>query len=144
MAKTPREAQKEFEMDLKNFTDKYLPEQQTLFVRKISMDLLADITLRSPVDTGRFRGAWVVGVNSPNTSEPNTPDKVGIATITRGVSEIGSVRAGDKVNISNNVEYAVALEYGHSKKAPQGVVAVAINRIMAKLQQSKNKSVEDM
>lgn len=117
---------KNFSLELEEFMTDFCPEQEVLFVRKIAMDLLADITARSPVDTGRFRSSWVVGINKPDLSQPTEIDKTGGKTLAAGSSRISQAKHRDAIYISNNVKYAIALEHGHSKQAPQGVVAVAV------------------
>jgi len=140
-------AQSQFEMQLKDFTDVLLPEYQTVFVKKVSGKLLEEIINKSPVDTGRFRGAWVVNNNTADRSEPNTPDKSeGQANIsyTRARVLIESLKQGDVVYISNNLDYALMLEYGWSEKAPEGVVAVSLNEIDAWLQGVKKTAIDSL
>lgn len=143
MAKNETNAM-EFNLSLEKFAKGYLPETQTLFIKKIAMDLADKLIKMSPVDTGMFKGAWVAGVNNVDSSKPNTPDKSGVATMARIQSMIGTVQAGDTIYISNNMEYAVKLEHGHSKQAPQGMVAISINFIEAQLQARQKIDVEDM
>ena len=133
-----------FEAQLKEFSDVLLPEYQTVFVKKISMELLKKLINKSPVDTGRFRGAWVVGRNTPDRSEPDNPDPTGIATEIKGISDIGAIREGDIVYISNNLDYALMLEYGWSKQAPQGMAAISLNEIEAWLQGVKKTAIESL
>lgn len=133
-----------FEAQLKEFSDVLLPEYQTVFVKKISMELLKKLINKSPVDTGRFRGAWVVGRNTPDRSEPDSPDPTGIATEIKGISDIGAIREGDIVYISNNLDYALMLEYGWSKQAPSGMAAVSLNEIEAWLQGVKKTAIDSL
>lgn len=133
-----------FEAQLKEFSDVFLPEYQTVFVKKISMELLKKLINKSPVDTGRFRGAWVVGRNTPDRSEPDSPDPTGIATEIKGISDIGAIREGDIVYISNNLDYALMLEYGWSKQAPQGMAAISLNEIEAWLQGVKKTAIDSL
>jgi len=145
--KTSSMAQSDFEMQIKEFSDQYLPEQQVLFVKKISMKLLIKLINKSPVDTGRFRGAWVLGVNSANRSEPDTPDKSeGEANISfqRADGLVAQLKSGDIVYLSNNLDYALMLEYGWSGQAPAGMVAISINEIEAWLQGVKKTSIDSL
>ena len=137
-------AQSQFEMQLKDFTDVLLPEYQTVFVKKISGELLKKLINKSPVDTGRFRGAWLVKANTPDRDEPDSADTTGVATEIKGISEIGGIKQGDVVYISNNLDYALMLEYGWSKQAPQGMVAVSLNEIEAWLQGVKKTAIESL
>ena len=133
-----------FEMQLKEFSDVLLPEYQTIFVKKISMELLKKLIDKSPVDTGRFRGAWVVGRNAADRSEPDTADPSGTSTEIKGINDINSIREGDIVYLSNNLDYALMLEYGWSKQAPQGMVSVSLNEIEAWLQGVKNTAIDSL
>ena len=138
-------AQSQFEMQIKDFLDQYLPEQQVLFVKKVSRKLLVKLINKSPVDTGRFRGAWEIGIGTPNRDEPETPDKAkGRSNISyqRAKDIISGLQPGDVVFISNNLDYALMLEYGWSKKAPEGMVAISLNEIDAWLQGQKKTTVE--
>lgn len=145
--KTSTFAQNQFELQLKEFTDQYLPEQQAYFVRKVTNKLLIALINKSPVDTGRFRGAWVVGNNIADRREPNTPDKTeGESNISfqRSRSLIAQLQPGDIVYISNNLDYALMLEYGWSKQAPQGMVSVSLNEIEAWLQGVKKTAIDSL
>ena len=133
-----------FEMQLKEFSDVLLPEYQTIFVKKISMELLKKLINKSPVDTGRFRGAWVVGRNTADRSEPDTADPSGTSTEMKGINDINSIREGDIVYLSNNLDYALMLEYGWSKQAPAGMVAISLNEIEAWLQGAKKTAIDSL
>lgn len=97
-----------------------------LVVRKLSLDLLSRIVLRSPVDTGRFRGHWDVGINHWPEGLTGRRDPNGAATIGAGSAIIAQVKAGDVVYLANNLPYGPALERGHSKQAPSGIVGVTV------------------
>ena len=53
---------KRFTLELREWGKKLTTEQAPLFVRKIALDLLRKITMKSPVDTGRFRANWMTGI----------------------------------------------------------------------------------
>lgn len=145
--KTSTFAQNQFELQLKEFTDQYLPEHQAYFVRKVTAKLLVSLINESPVDTGRFRGAWVVGNNIADRNEPETPDKSeGEHNISfqRARGLIAQLQPGDIVYISNNLDYALMLEYGWSKQAPAGMVAISINEIEAWLQGVKKTAIDSL
>ena len=103
---------------------------------------------RSPVYTGRYRGNWQVTANKPPLYALNQYDKHGDKTIAEGKRAIyailrggGAVRA---IYFSNMLIYANALEYGHSKQAPAGVlgiVAVKLRSYMAEaIKESRAKN----
>jgi hypothetical protein len=93
-------------------------------VRKVTIDVAGALILRSPVDTGRFRGAWVYGQGAPNTTTPDTPDKDGSIAQARISQAVGTMTAGGVAYITNSSAYARRLEYGWSKQAPQGFVRI--------------------
>lgn len=97
----------------------------TLIVRKIALELLTSIVLKSPVDTGRFRGNWFVQVDIAPVQTDAT-DKSGGQTIAAGSVQIGSFEYGGRIYILNHLPYSVALEYGHSGQAPAGIVRITV------------------
>ena len=96
-------------------------------VRKVALDLMTKIVLKSPVDTGRFRGHWMTGINSVPGGLTGRLDRSGSATIATASATLNGARAGDTVYLANNLPYAVKLEYGHSKQAPSGIVRTTID-----------------
>lgn len=89
-------------------------------VRRAEIDIYSRIILRSPVDTGRFRGNW--NVNTRTITQET--DKSGTKTIGEGTAKILSQEGFRVTSFINNLPYAERLEYGHSKQAPQGMVRV--------------------
>lgn len=75
---------------------------------------------------GRFRGAWEVTVGMPSTTEPGRIDPSGGETIGAAHVALANYQVGPSIFITNSVPYAGALEYGHSKQAPQGVVRLTV------------------
>lgn len=106
-----------------------IQEQLTQRVRVIAMAMLNEIVLRSPVDTGRFRGNNIVSVGSPVYTSTVNVDPTGGETINRGLSAMTGLEPFTQVFIQNNLPYAVPLEDGHSKQAPAGIYAVSFNGV---------------
>ena len=100
----------------------------------IAMDSLRSIVLMSPVDTGRFRGNWIVSKNRMNPAKVNKLDKTGTSSITRGTQTIETFeyKKDKSIIIQNNLPYAMRLEAGTSKQAPEGIVAKTLNNIQTK------------
>lgn len=94
-------------------------------VRVIAMALLNEIVLRSPVDTGRFRGNNVVSIGAPVYSSSNATDQTGSDTIAAGAAELSGLEPFTVVYIQNNLPYAERLEDGHSEQAPAGIYGLA-------------------
>jgi hypothetical protein len=103
-----------------------------LAIKKVSFDLLGMIVQGTPVDTGRARGGWQVGINEEPSGD--TPlDRSGNLTMARGEAQILSASIGDSINIVNRVPYIEALERGHSQQAPRGMVYINVMQVRANL-----------
>lgn len=106
--------------------DAFLRSATLEATKKVAMELLSRVVMKSPVDTGRFRGNWTVSLNAPDISVTDGVDPSGGATIARGSSVITGMREPQVVYVSNNLPYAQRLEEGSSKQAPAGMVAVTL------------------
>jgi hypothetical protein len=75
---------------------------------------------KTPVDTGRLRNNWFIGVNKPAETLVSY-----------------NIKLGDRVYLTNNLPYARRIEYdGWSKvKAPQGMLRITVKEHKAKLRQ---------
>lgn len=104
-------------------------EALTQRIRVIALAMLNEIVLRSPVDTGRFRGNNIVSVGAPVYASSENLDPSGSETIQRGLSAMSGLEPYTQVYIQNNLPYATALEDGHSKQAPGGVYAVSFSGV---------------
>lgn len=110
-------------------------------VRRAAAQLYSDIVKRTPVDTGYCRRNWQVSADPPpsdvvgeypkkiagkhlNELEPlYSPEGPQTAVpLTKGVTHAWIV---------NNVIYAEALENGHSRQAPYGMVRIAVAQLQA-------------
>lgn len=104
-------------------------------VRMLAMASWGSFIRMSPVDTGYFRANWVMEAGTAQISyESRAQDPRGFAG---WMSSAPSVRTVDnltlgklphfpKVTIYNPLPYAVALEFGHSGQAPQGMVRITL------------------
>ena len=85
-----------------------------------------NIIKKTPVDTGRARGAWFASINdmSSEVSETRSENEAIIsATMT-------AQKAGGAVfTLTNNLPYIVGLEYGRSKQSPAGMVRFTVEEI---------------
>ena len=100
----------------------------------IAMDSLRGVVMKSPVDTGRFRGNWIVSKNAANTTSSQITDKNGGQTITKGSGVIDTfdMNTDSRIIIQNNLPYANRLENGWSKQAPNGMVALTVAEMQRK------------
>ena len=101
-----------------------------LVVRKVTIDLSNSVIRLSPVDTGRFRGNWMLGIGEPNTLVIDAVDKDGSKSVARIRRLSDLVYAGGVVYITNSLPYARRLEYGWSQQAPSppGIVRLTVQR----------------
>lgn len=113
-----------FELDIARFVAKANGNCDLVF-RKIALDLFTRVILKTPVDTGRLRGSWTVGIGAIAPGAISL-DKSGSATIARVTAATLGLKAGEVVYLTSNVAYAQAIEFGHSKQAPAGMVRVSI------------------
>jgi hypothetical protein len=126
-----------FQGDVQSFVTK-VQHRGDLVIRKVALDLFRSVVLKTPVDTGRARGNWMVGVNRIPTEEGPGIDT---APMPRIISDVSMAKFGDNVALSNTLPYIGALEYGgfpdppmkgsktaggYSKQAPEGMVRVSI------------------
>jgi len=106
-----------------------------LAVRKIALQMFTRIILKSPVDSGRFRGNWQLAIGSVPEGTLELNDKTGTATIAKGAAIALGMNAGDIVYFANNLPYAVPLEEGYSQQAPAGMVALTVQEFQSIVRQ---------
>ena len=93
--------------------------------KKIAGQALAGVVNKTPVDTGRARGGWQVGVGSSPSGDSSSSNPV-----SDGLQKMESLRPYGAIHIANNVEYIGELENGSSKKqAPAGMLSVTLEEI---------------
>lgn len=105
---------------------KAVPAQAEDILRKVAMDMFTRVVMRSPVDTGRFRGHWVATIGTPSSALTGRIDPSGAKSVALAASVAMKVKIGQSIFLCNNLPYALPLEYGHSKQAPAGMVRVAV------------------
>lgn len=92
---------------------------------------------RTPVDTGRARAGWQIGTAPTEwvPSKEQWDEYKGTGAVTRALESVPveQLSQADVVYISNNVEYILALEAGWSAQAPQGFIALFIQRLNTQL-----------
>lgn len=88
-------------------------------VKRTIKSMGKDVIKRSPVDTGRFKENWNAAINAPNLA-------IDLASGS-GLTEMANkMKIGDTFFFTNNLAYALRLEFGHSGQAPQGMVRLAV------------------
>jgi len=122
---------RKFKYDLSKFGAS-VPAVMSQLIRRGALIIMGDLVKGSPVDTGRFRASWFVGIGTPNREvgpERNGPGgaaEESLARLTALTPE--NVTGKDPVYISNNLAYGPSLADGSSKQAPSGWIAAAVDR----------------
>lgn len=98
-------------------------------IRTIAIQLLNEITMRMPVDTGRARANTIVSIGAPVYQVLESYDKSGGSTIMNGASRLSGLEPYTVVYLQNNLPYIERLEDGHSKQAPVGMFGAAFNSV---------------
>lgn len=112
---------------MKTFADAVNSMKKTIVAAEqaIRGDFFKAILGGTPVDTGEARGGWVISLDTPNTSYTRRLDPTGASVAAQIDGVVGS-SFGTMTYLSNMADYIVALEYGKSGQAPQGMVRINI------------------
>lgn len=129
-----------FALNVQRFVEK-AKGNANIVVRKLGIEMTKRIIQRSPVDTGRFRGNWVVSINAPAVNlDASVTDPTGETTLARETAKLATFEVGPSIFITNSLPYAKRLEYGWSKQAPTGMVHITV----LEMQQMINKAVGEL
>ena len=116
-----------FQNKVQKFAATLPAEKLTIFHRRLALEALGRLVAKTPVDTGRARGGWIVSTGEPSLWMPGEEEVVPPEVVqAKGEKALGSLLPFDIVFVSNNVEYIEALERGHSKQAPHGMLAETV------------------
>lgn len=106
-------------------------QRMTAVFRQASQEIIQDMQNRTPVDTGFARASVVVSTSAMPSIDPNKKGAAG-GSYAPDVTEISLATAGAEIGqtifAGYTAAYALALEYGHSKQAPNGMVRLAAQR----------------
>ncbi len=100
--------------------------------QRLTIEMLEQITIRAPVDTGRFKANNIVSVDLPVYYSLDRYDKDGHETLAMGEAALAALAPYSVVYIQNNLIYAGALEDGHSGQAPAGIYGVSFHSVTAR------------
>lgn len=113
-----------FELALSQFA-KEAGERADQAVRSVVLEIHSRVTVRSPVDTGRFRANWRYGVGAAPTDTVETTGTSESPSPAAAAPAMGPGEGIGRVHyLANNLPYAWALERGHSRQAPIGMVGL--------------------
>jgi hypothetical protein len=133
-----------FSLNVKKFAEKAEKDADAA-ISKICLDLLKDIVLNTPVDSGRARANWQCSLNTPASGEiafsADTGSGITAPKVSAGSTyaiDVGGIVTSQAPRnifwISNNLPYINRLEFDQwSNQAPNGMVRLAINRAERKM-----------
>jgi hypothetical protein len=104
-------------------------------IKKVTLDLTANLIESTPVDVGFARANWVPKIGSPyeanlsgvNATSQSTANARNVQSAATAAITGYKLPAGS-VFVSNNVSYITALNDGSSKQEPKGFVQRAIRK----------------
>lgn len=155
-----------FSVDISAFAKKTNQALNTA-VREVVMELASEVILRSPVGDkerwainlsrasrglpaipagyigGHFRANNQYKFGSVPQGEVNAADKDGDKTVAAVRAGVYSSQVAGVHYIANNVPYALTLENGHSKQAPQGIYGLAMLTVLGKLNEIVSKAARN-
>jgi hypothetical protein len=127
-----------FSNDIEKFKNKALAKAN-LVSQNIISGVADEVIFNTPVDTGRARANWQLGVEKvPTKIFENSFDADGNATANKLKSLIPENVLGLSIYIANNLPYIHELENGKSKQAPVGMVALTQLRFKTIIRNSNN------
>lgn len=105
-------------------------------VRRLALLILSELVIQTPVDTGRARSNWIVGLGGPPDAineDPYVPGEGGStdaananAAIAAGTAAVSDREPGQTIYLSNNAPYIEKLNQGWSAQAPAGFIQAAV------------------
>jgi len=116
-----------FTLDLSKFS-KLTEKKMETVVKKVFIELSTSIIRDTPVLSGRARMNWMPSINSFSETTTKQEDKSGRISISKATKKANQYKLGDLISLSNNLPYIMRLEYGWSKKSPNGMVRLNISR----------------
>lgn len=140
----------EFSKRLKK-TGQRIVENADKAVRRTALAIDSAVVYSTPVDTGRARSNWQVGIDGPveGTIEPlrgvskghkSTGTAVAQTSIENAKAVIATYKGGTPtaaIHITNNLPYIGRLNEGWSAQAPAGFVETAVREGIAHLKNMK-------
>ena len=118
------------------------PAEISKLQRKIALDALGRIMVRTPVDTGRARSNWLTTIGQPAEEEAGIFDGSGRRALAQGKATINSAPVFSAIHIANNLPYIEVLENGgyvpaDPENSPKANKARARRRSKAKRKQAR-------
>lgn len=135
-----------FSKEVARISDKLIPEKALIFQKLAALQTLTGIVKKNPVGNptkwkggrasapkgyvgGRSRANWQVQFGLPGNDVIDSTKNNAVA---KGATEIEGINvAFGVIWIFNNVPYINALESGHSKQAPTGMVGLTLLEVQS-------------
>ena len=105
-------------------------------VKKITLDITANLIETTPVDSGWARANWIPSVTKPTQETDGTREQAQSGSVKTGLQRAGQARVAGyqfpqgAVFIANNVPYILKLNDGTSTQAPSGFIEQAIEKAL--------------
>lgn len=113
----------------KKYLTRQLEPAVTKAVKKLVLDIAADLAAATPVDTGWAWNNWIPSLDSPALTAAGSRGAVDSGPRQRGIAQVATAEDLFRmIYITNNVPYIEALNEGHSSQAPAGFVEEILNR----------------
>lgn len=100
-----------------------------ILVRGLGFRATRGVVMRTPVKTGRARGSWQATLDFPSQDAVEVQDKSGSSTMRAAESVLSQFIGFGKFYLTSNLVYILALEEGHSDRAPNGMVSVTLESL---------------
>lgn len=147
-----------FEADIGKFA-KLLELRVNTVLQRLALDMMGRIILRTPVDTGRARSSWDLSIGKPSEWVPPEREgkgkkivagqtftmnaNAGASVDSKAFSTAKDITAAQPVFIVSNLDYIEALENGHSKQAPVGMVVISLAEVEAEIELLLEKAIAE-
>lgn len=95
-------------------------------VQSFTSKILSSLVKKTPVDLGAAKNNWNLSVNK---IDKTTAKKRNSAL---NLDVLKTIDGKKDVYITNSLPYIVALEHGHSKQAPKGMVKMTVNELKSR------------
>ena len=96
--------------------------------RMVVFEYFRQVTIATPVDTGRMRWGWFITVNAPSNTVPPAGSYSIPDVFSHIEGAVDSVTMGDTFYLTNNVPYVTFVNDGTRKMAGRHFVEIAMTR----------------
>ena len=118
-------------------------------VQLLMSEVMHEVVLRTPVDTGFLRANWVLSIGTQPLSIREARESDGgtgtpppsPVTVTRLATELNQFEIGDILYFVNNANYVTAIEYGRADQ-PNRTPAAMLRNTLAIVDVLEERAVE--